>query len=186
MIRLFQLLSNYRWSVFVLAAGVVATATVTVGAKPATVSDGVHSPPACTGTDCQPTSPQSGPSTPTPAPSVAASSAMSGVPGTSSSSVASGPTSTPTTTPGTPATAGPTILPTRTVTATPKPSVSISISISVSISTPPSPTPTLPEPTKTRTPRNKALGLKEACLIDKPKWVIKMPCPQAHRGEAMI
>lgn len=38
-------------------------------------------------------------------------------------------------------------------------------------------------PSPTATPHNKAKGLKDGCLVQKKKWLLRVPCPPVHRNE---
>lgn len=49
----------------------------------------------------------------------------------------------------------------------------------------PSPSPTV-TPTETPSPRNRAHGLRNGCLVEKKKWLILQPCKMAERLVAVI
>src|SRR5262245_45187532 len=84
-------------------------------------------------------------------------------------SVTSTPVPTPTRTPApTPTVRPSTLPPTFTPTPTPAPTPTVT------------PTPT---PTAAPTPHNKAKGLKDGCLVQHKKWLLRVPCPPAHTAK---
>ena len=170
-----NLITQYREAFVFYAASAVVLTAVAIGTSNA--GDHKHEP--CCVHPIPSASGGTGTIPPSEAPSPGLSSTVtaSPTPQTSPSSALVTPSSGTTTLPGVPGSTT-----TRTVTSTPLPSVSISISISASATVP---VPTVPVPPPVRLPHNKANGLKDGCLVQKKKWLLKVPCPQAHHSEGM-